>query len=416
MDKGAGVTGPLADHLPTADWWQGAAIAGLCAVLDPDGSGDVVRFVGGAVRDSLIGVAVKDVDIATRLLPEETMRRLEAAHIRCVPTGLAHGTVTAIVEGRPVEITTLRRDVATDGRHATVAFADDWREDAARRDFTMNALYAEPGSGAVHDYFDGRADLAAGRVRFIGDPRRRIDEDHLRILRYFRFLARFGRTDAASDDYAACVEKAPTLMALSRERIADELLRLLGAADPVHALEMMVAGGIFAPVVPEVDSTGPARVAALIEREGAMGLPPDGLLRLAALLPQEAAVADRVAARLKMSNRARTRIATALGDPVTGDARLLAYRLGRQGALDRIALGRTLEPADARALDGWDCPRLPVSGGDLIARGIAAGPEISRLLKALEESWIAAGYPDSREAVLALADQIVGVVRLTQKS
>jgi poly(A) polymerase len=296
--------------------------------------------------------------------------------------------------------------VSTDGRRATVAFAQDWREDAARRDFTMNALYAEPGTGALHDYFGGRDDLAAARVRFIGDARARIDEDHLRILRYFRFLARFGCADAGSADYTACVEKAATLMALSRERVADELLRLLGTDDPVPALRLMVEGGIFGPIIPEVVGEGVARVAALIGREGAMGEAPDGLLRLAALLPPDAAVAERVAAKLKLSNKARVRLAAALGEPVAGDARALAYRLGKRGALDRIALGRALEPGDAKGLADWDVPRLPVGGGDLIARGLPAGPTVARTLKALEESWIAAGYP-GREETLALAAQLL---------
>ncbi|HEX7874819.1 MAG TPA: CCA tRNA nucleotidyltransferase, partial [Sphingobium sp.] len=186
--------GALPDTLPPGDWRDDAELARLCEAL---GGGAEARFVGGAVRDSLLGIAVKDVDIATLHRPEEVMHRLKAAGIRAVPTGIAHGTVTAIIPSGPVEITTLRHDIATDGRHATVAFASDWQEDAARRDFTMNALYADPETGVLHDYFGGRGDLMAARVRFIGDARARIDEDHLRILRYFRFLARFGHADAA---------------------------------------------------------------------------------------------------------------------------------------------------------------------------------------------------------------------------
>ncbi|MET0238415.1 MAG: CCA tRNA nucleotidyltransferase [Sphingobium sp.] len=393
----------MMDLLPEGGWRDDADLARLCAALGGDAE---ARFVGGAVRDSLIGIPVKDVDIATIHPPETVMERLKAADIRCVPTGIAHGTVTAVLPRGPVEITTLRRDVSTDGRRATVAFASDWGEDAARRDFTMNALYAEPVSGAVHDWFGGRADLAIGRVRFIGDARARIDEDHLRILRYFRFLARFGTPDADSDDYAACVEKAPTLMALSRERIADELLRLLGTADPVPALRLMVEGGIFLPVLPEVVMDGVERVVALIGREGAMGEAPDGLLRLAALLPADAAIAEKVVARLKLSNKARSRIAAALGPVVEGDARLLAYRLGVRGALDRIALGRAGEPQEASLLTDWDVPRLPVSGGDLIARGLSPGPEVARTLRVLEDRWIAAGYPP-RDQALVLADGLL---------
>lgn len=393
----------LPSLLPEGGWRDDADLAHLCAVLGGDGE---ARFVGGAVRDSLLGIGVKDIDIATLHEPETVSRRLKAEGMRVVPTGIAHGTVTAVLPRGPVEITTLRRDVSTDGRRATVTFAQDWREDAGRRDFTMNALYAEPGTGVLHDFFGGLADLAAARVRFIGDARERIDEDHLRILRYFRFLARFGQADGDSEDYRACVEKAQTMMALSRERVADELVRLLGTADPVSALGLMVAGGIFVPIVPEVTADGVARVAALIEREGAMGEAPDGLLRLMALLPQDATVADRVAARLKLSNKARGRIAAALGEDVAGDALNVAYRLGTRGALDRIALGRALTPGDAAGVRDWAVPRLPVGGGDLIARGLNAGPEVARTLKALEEQWIAAGYP-GREDTLAIADQLL---------
>jgi len=408
--------GPLPDRLPPDAWRQDQALLALCTVLDPAGEGEQVRFVGGAVRDCLLGEAVKDVDIATVHPPQEVMRRLAEAGIRNVPTGIAHGTVTAILDRGPVEITTLRRDVSTDGRRATVAFADDWREDAARRDFTMNALYADPVTGRIHDYFGGLADLFAGQVRFIGDPRARIDEDHLRILRYFRFLARFGVADAGSADYAACVDKAPTLMALSRERIADELLKLLATSDPVPALVLMLNGGIFRPILPEIDDAGADRVAALITREAAMAQMPDGLLRFMALLPPDAAVADRIAARLKLSNKARSRIAIALGAPVDGDAQRLAYRLGTRGALDRIALGRALSPGDAAVIADWEVPRLPVSGGDLIARGLVAGPDVARLLRSLEQQWVAAGFPD-RAAALRLADQLVADwLRSSQKA
>ncbi|HEX7871436.1 MAG TPA: CCA tRNA nucleotidyltransferase, partial [Sphingobium sp.] len=256
------------------------------------------------------------------------------------------------------------------------------------------------------DYFGGRGDLMAARVRFIGDARARIDEDHLRILRYFRFLARFGHADAASQDYAACVDKAATMMALSRERVADELMKLLGTADPVPALRLMIDGRVFDPILPEVVADGADRVAALIARERAMGEAPDGLLRLIALLPPDAATAEKVAARLKFSNKARTRIAKALGEPIAGDARALAYRLGMRGVLDRIVLGRALGPDAAAMLADWTVPRLPVGGGDLIARGLSAGPAVSQMLGALEEEWIAAGYP-GREDTLMLADQLL---------
>lgn len=417
MSAASNMAPPLPDRLPDNAWRSRPELVALCAVLNPmaEGDGDVrARYVGGAVRDSLLGIPVKDIDIATIDRPETVMERLAAAGIKCVPTGLAHGTVTAVTGAGPVEITTLRRDVSTDGRRATVAFADDWREDAARRDFTMNALYADPDSGVILDYFGGRADLLDGRVRFIGDPAARIDEDHLRILRYFRFLARFGTADRDADDYAACVERAPTLMALSRERIADELLKLLSVADPVPALELMVEGGIFRPVLPEIDAGGVQRVAALRGREAAMGLAPEGLRRFIALVPQDAAIADALAARLKLSNKARGRIAQALGEPVAGNAHALAFRLGIGAAEDRIALGRALTPEAAASLAGWTVPSLPVGGRDLIARGVTAGPAVARLLRAVEDEWVAAGFP-GRDEALAMADQLLSRERLSNQ-
>ncbi|HEX8055161.1 MAG TPA: CCA tRNA nucleotidyltransferase, partial [Novosphingobium sp.] len=218
----------MAERLPQAEWTQRAELAELIAALGNENA----RYVGGAVRDTLLGLDVKDIDLATTLLPETVMERLNAAGIRAVPTGIEHGTVTAVLHGGPVEITTLRHDVSTDGRRATVAFAEDWREDAARRDFTINALYADPATGEIFDYFGGLTDLAARRVRFIGDARQRIREDHLRILRYFRFQARFGSEPADAESQTACAELSATLKGLSRERIGMEFLNLLGLTDP----------------------------------------------------------------------------------------------------------------------------------------------------------------------------------------
>jgi poly(A) polymerase len=212
----------------------------------------LVRYVGGAVRDDLLDLPVSDVDLATRLSPEEVMQRLETARIKAVPTGIEHGTVTAVSDGHPYEITSLRRDVSTDGRRAIVAFTSDWAEDAARRDFTINALSADPRTGEVFDYFGGLEDLAARHVRFIGDPLKRIAEDHLRILRYFRFHARFGAGEPDAAALRACAERARDLMALSRERIADELLKLLGLPDPSRTISIMLDHAILAPVLPEI--------------------------------------------------------------------------------------------------------------------------------------------------------------------
>ena len=284
--------------LPDADWRESGGIRPLLRVLGAEEGR--TRFVGGCVRDSLLGLPVSDIDLATRLQPEEVMKRLNQAGIKAVPTGLAHGTVTAIVGGAPVEVTTLRRDVSTDGRRATVAFTDDWREDAARRDFTMNALSVDPVSSEVYDYFEGLPDLQARRVRFIGDPLQRIAEDHLRILRFFRFHARFGEGEPDRRALEACTARANDLMALSRERIADELLKILALPDPTRTVSLMAELGIFRPVLPEIDEAGTKRLQALVEREGIAGVPPEPLRRLSALLPASPELAEATAARLRL--------------------------------------------------------------------------------------------------------------------
>lgn len=381
--------------------WDRAELDRLLESLDARAG--TSRYVGGWVRDSLAGAPPGDLDIATRWPPVEVRRRAEAAGLSVwsSPSGLAHGTVGVVIGGRSVEVTTLRRDVTTDGRRATVAFTDDWAEDAARRDFTFNALSADPLSGQVHDHFGGVADLAAGQVRFIGDPLARIDEDHLRILRFFRFHARFGRGAPAAADYDACAARANGLMALSRERIADELLKLLGCAQPAGALRLMLDRDILRPVLPEIDAAGVDRLAALIAAEAAAGIAGDPVRRLAALLPADRA--DALAARLKLSNAVRKRLAAAILPQPPMPPRALAYRIGAAGAVDRLLLAG--DPAAAAALAGWAPPRLPVSGGALVARGIAAGPLVARALKQVEERWIAEDFPDELR-VAALADQI----------
>ena len=388
--------------LPAAPWRARAGLDALCAALD--GERDGARFVGGIVRDTLLGVAAHDIDIATRLPPAEVIARLRTAGIKAIPTGIAHGTVTAVLADGPVEVTTLRRDVATDGRHATIAFTDDWREDAARRDFTINALYADPTSGAVFDYCDGLSDLAASRVRFIGDPLRRIAEDHLRILRFFRFLARFGDTPDPSG-LAACAARANDLMALSRERIADELLKLLIAERAPAIVALMIDHGIFTPVLPEiVSATRLAHVAAV---EHATGLVPDPIRRLAALLPDEPVLGDQLGARLKLSNAQRKRLMSALTAEI-GAPHALGYRLGVEGARDRLALRLPLTeaPTALAMLEGWQVPRLPLSGGDLVAMGLSRGPDVARALRDIEAQWVAAGFP-STERVTAIAAVVV---------
>ncbi|WP_294327364.1 CCA tRNA nucleotidyltransferase [uncultured Sphingomonas sp.] len=358
------------------------------------------RYVGGAVRDTLLGLAVADIDVATIHPPQDVVRRLQAAGIKAIPTGIAHGTITAVADGTVVEVTTLRRDVSTDGRHAEVAFTDDWQADAARRDFTMNALYADMGDHRLHDYFGGIADLRAGRVRFIGDPLRRIAEDHLRILRFFRFLARFGDTPDA-EGLAACVARANDLMALSRERIADELLKLLVARDAVGVLRLMVDNAIWQPVLPELDGAAVDRLATLVAAEAAAGIAPDPIRRLAALL--DTGNAEGVTARLKLSNAQRKRVAVALGDAADHPL-ALGYRLGVESAVDRLLLAG--DPAAAAKVAGWTRPSLPLTGGALVERGLARGPDVARALRQVEDRWIAEGFPDA-ERTAAIADAVV---------
>jgi poly(A) polymerase len=374
----------------------------LLAALDAKAG--ATRYVGGCVRDTLLGLPVADVDLATRLTPQEVMARLAKAKIKAVPTGIAHGTVTAVVAGKPVEVTTLRRDVATDGRRATIAYTDDWREDAARRDFTINALFADPITLQVHDFFGGEEDLANRRVRFIGDPLTRIAEDHLRILRFFRFFARFGSGEADGEGLAACTARANDLMALSRERIADELTKLLALPAPLAAVRLMVERGILKPVLPEIGPDGVERLERLVGREAEAGAAPHPLRRLAALLPPDPDVAVAVARRLRLSNRGAKRLAAAAQRTAeqAGGPEALAYRIGADEAADRILLGDG-DPRAIERLAGWQRPRLRLGGGDLIAMGLEAGPVVARTLQAIEREWAEAGFPPEGAAQRAIA-------------
>ncbi len=369
-------------------------IAALDSLVMALGGGETTRLIGGVVRDTLLGQPVSDIDMATRLTPDEVIARLKTAGVKSVPTGIAHGTVTAVLPSGPVEITTLRRDVSTDGRRATVAFTDDWREDAARRDFSINALSANPETGEVFDYFGGRDDLAAGIVRFIGDPLQRISEDHLRILRFFRFFARFGKGDPDPAAYEACAARANDLMALSRERIASELLKLLSYPTPVVAIRLMLARGILKPVLPEIITVD--ALDALVVREGSGG---DPIRRFAALIGPNPAVAQDIAKRLKLSKAHGKRLATACGStlPITSIP-ALAYRIGSEGARDRLLLSG----GDPAPLDSWKRPTLPVTGGTLITRGLEPGPIVAQTLAAIEDAWIDAGFPsgDDFDALL----------------
>ncbi len=365
-------------------------------VLNALGAGEgLTRYVGGAVRDDLLGLPISDVDLATRLRPDEVMTRLVAAKIKAVPTGIDHGTITAVSDGKPVEITTLRRDVSTDGRRATVAFTDDWKEDAARRDFTINALFADPNTGEIFDYFGGLDDLVERRVRFIGDPLQRIAEDHLRILRFFRFHARFDSGEADAAALEACTKRANDLMALSRERIADELLKLLGMPDPSKTVGIMLQHGILRPVLPEIEPERLGDLEALIAEERDARIEAEALRRLTALLPRRADVAEAIAIRLKLSNKARKRLACAAVSDLLGSPRALGYRVGVDCAVDRLLLAGNSR--EAAAIMKWHPPRLPITGGALIARGLRQGPVVAKILRRIEDRWVDCGFPDGSD-------------------
>ena len=386
-------------RLGPQDWLAGEGARAVAAALDV--AAGSTRLVGGAVRDSLLGLPVADIDFATVFAPDAVVERLQAAGLKAVPTGIAHGTVTAVAPAFHAEVTTLRRDVATDGRHATVAFTADWAADAARRDFTINALYANPFTGEINDFFAGLRDLGEHRVRFIGVALDRIAEDHLRILRFFRFHARFGRGEPDAAGLAACTARANDLLALSRERVRDEVLKLLVVADPVPTVAVMVAHGIFAPVLPEITVAGVAALSRL--RAAEVSLVSHGvghasaIRRLAALLPPDAALLDRIATRLRLSNADRKRLVlTAERAPGLAE---IAYRDGLDSAVDRGLLRGDADLGGFVA--GWVQPVMPLSGRDLIARGVPAGPRVSRALGEIERAWIAAGFPADIEPILA---------------
>lgn len=397
--------------LASADWLRRPETQAVLRVLAAGGYEG--RVVGGAVRNALIGKAVTDIDIATSAPPEETMRLAGAAGFGVVPTGLAHGTVTVIVDHHPFEVTTLREDVETFGRHATVSFTADWAADARRRDFTINALYCAA-DGTVHDPLGGLADLRDRRVRFIGDAGERIREDYLRILRFFRFHAEYATGPLDAVGIRAAVRARDGLARLSGERVRQELLKLLVAPGAVAALEQMASHGLLTALLP-VAPRLPV-MARLVEREATAGRPPDAILRLAALGIAVAEDVPRLAARLRLSNEERERLGhgalrTAL-DPSTGEAvrRAALYRLDttawRTAVLMNWANAGEAGNADAwRTLldlpDRWALPQLPVQGRDVLALGVPPGPDVGRLLALLEAEWVAADFPDERDRLLA---------------
>src|SRR5215469_12706344 len=381
------------------------------------------RFVGGAVRNALLGIPVTDIDVGVPMPPDETVKLLEKAEIKFIPSGQEHGTVTAILGGQPFEITSLRRDIETDGRHAIVAFTDDWKEDSNRRDFTMNALYATP-EGEVFDYHGGVQDLVAGRVRFVGDPAMRIREDYLRILRLFRFHAWFGKGEMDAEALRAAAGAKAGLAQLSGERIAKELLRLLECPNPVPALRMMAASGILSELLPYALNL--SRLEQLVGIETEEQFRPDALLRLAALLPDEVEAARSVAERLRLSNAERVRLeALAVpGDKIpaqlsAAEVRRLLYRVGVPRFCDLVLLTWAGAPRGSAAIhwrmllsiaDGWERPRFPLTGHEAMAAGVAEGPEVGRVLGLVEAWWLEQDFATDKAQLIEKLKSLIGTV------
>jgi len=393
------------------DWMTSGAAHKVYQALERAGGSP--RFVGGCVRDGLLGRKIRDIDIATPLDPAAVMKAAETAGLKHVPTGIDHGTVTVVADHTGIEVTTLRRDVETFGRHATVAFTDDWREDAARRDLTMNALSADA-RGQVYDYFDGIADLQAGRVRFVGAPEDRMREDYLRILRYFRFHADYATGDFDPPALKAARALKAELKSLSGERLRQETLKLLVARRGVDTWRAMLSEGIVAAFLPPATTIDRmAKVAAL---ESRLKVPQDPVRRLAALTVTGTGPA--VAETLKLSNAERDRviaISAARPEFAAGDAKRVRrqiYDLGNALALDLLLVDWTDPESDAqRAYEivrDWSRPELPVKGRDVSALGVPAGPEIGRLLKDLEDWWIAGDFAAGREQCLAELKRRIG--------
>ncbi len=394
-----------------APWLKAAETQKLIAALEGARAGGS-RFVGGCVRNSLMGFAVDDIDIATQLVPDDVVAIATKAGFAAHPTGIEHGTITVVVNHKPFEVTTLRRDVSTDGRRATVAFTENWAEDAARRDFRMNALYADA-SGAVHDPTGGGLDdVRAGRVIFIGDAETRIREDYLRILRFFRFNAWYARGPLDPSGVAACKALASGVETLSAERVWKELKKLLGAQNPRPAWEGLEAIEVRTRVAPEMARHD--RLDALIGLENDLMLPFDAMTRVAASLA-DAEAARALARRLKLSNEERDRLVSALGDDVKitsymslREMRRAIYKLGNEVFRDRIMLAWASagnEKAQQwRALVAhgqmWKPPRMPLTGDEVMAAGVPAGPKVGAVMREVEDWWIDADFPDDKLSVI----------------
>jgi poly(A) polymerase len=397
-----------------APWLSGGPLPRLLQVLD--GDGEAVRIVGGAVRNALLGEPIAEIDVATTARPDEVMRRVTAAKFKAVPTGIEHGTVTVVVDGAPFEVTTLRQDVETDGRHAKVAFGRDWKADAERRDFTMNAL-SMTRDGVVHDYVDGLEDLAARRVRFIGEARRRIEEDYLRILRFFRFNAAYGEGALDSEGLRACIVSRAGLAQLSRERVRMELVKLLVASRAPPVLEVMADTGLLPTLLNGVPNV--AHFAAMVGLEAALSQRPNAMRRLAALTVLVTEDADRLHRVLRLSNDEHARLAAmaagwrALSPAMSGRAQHAALYRARDdfAAQVMLAWARAGAPPNDPAWHAlfelprrWPVPVFPLKAADLMARGVEKGTRLGAALKAAEQAWIEADFPSEPAKIAAIAD------------
>jgi poly(A) polymerase len=402
-------------RLPDAGWLAAPPLARALAVLD--GDGEEARVVGGAARNALMGLPLSDIDIATTAIPEEVMRRAAAAGLKTVPTGIEHGTVTLIVDGTPFEVTTLREDVETFGRKAKVAFGRDWKADAERRDFTMNALSISR-DAVVHDYVGGLADLEARRVRFIGDPARRIAEDYLRILRFFRFHASYAHGPPDAAGLHACIAAREGLRTLSRERVRIELMKLMVAPFAVPTLAVMAETGLIVMLLGGVPQL--ASFANMAKGEAAIAAAPDAVRRLAALGALVTEDAERLWQKLRLFNTEHERLRAMtehwrLVSPALGEAGACAllYRLGPTHYVDCVLLAwarsqqGAADPAwreIATLPSRWTPPRFPLHAADLLVRGVAKGPALGEALRAAEAAWIAAGFPQGKAALDMIAD------------
>jgi poly(A) polymerase len=402
-------------RLADTGWLRAPALMGVLAMLN--GGGEEARVVGGAARNALMGLPLNDIDIATTALPDEVVRRAEAAGLRAVKTGIDHGTITLVADGMPFEVTTLRQDVETFGRKARVAFGRNWQADAERRDFTMNAL-SITADGEIHDYVGGLADLHARRVRFIGDPAQRIAEDYLRILRFFRFQASYAQGAPDPADLHASIVAREGLTSLSRERVRAELMKLMTAPFAVETVAVMADAGFMTMLLGGVALT--ESFAGMIGSEAAAGVAPDAVRRLGALSILVTEDAGRLRDKLRLFNAEHDRLVSMADrwwrlSPALGDSGLrnLLYRIGPDRYLDRALLAWSRAPDRANPAwhslatlpARWTAPRFPLASADFIARGVPKGPALGAALRAAEEAWIAAAFPDDAATLDRIADE-----------